>query len=234
MTKAYKVLIVEDESSIRDNIRVALQSEGFSIFEAPTASVALDIFQSQGVDFVVLDVGLPDLSGFEICKVIRKTSLVPILFLTARNQEIDKIVGFEVGADDYLTKPFSPRELVVRIRAILKRTQGSSKDKNDPDSSWTFGPFVIEPQKFKISFQNHNLELSRYEYKLLEVLLKRPGIVFSRQQLMDLIWEDPTMSMERTIDTHIKSIRSKLKSVDENTQVIETHRGQGYSLREDF
>jgi two-component system catabolic regulation response regulator CreB len=223
----YRILLVEDESSIADFVRVALRQEGFALDHVKTAGEALVEFRRGHHALLILDVGLPDQSGFDLCREIRKTSRVPILFLTARSEEVDKIVGFELGADDYLTKPFSPRELAARARAILNRIHTS-----DDGQAKSYGQFVVDPERFRITFAGVPLELSRYEFKLLHTLIRRPGIVFSRAKLMELVWEDPSMSLERTVDTHIKSIRAKLKMVKPELNVIETHRGLGYSLKE--
>lgn len=226
-----KILLVEDESSIADNVRVALRQEGFALDHAKTSGEALRLAGRGGeYALLILDVGLPDYSGFDLCKQIRKTQSTPILFLTARSEEVDKIIGFEIGGDDYLTKPFSPRELVARVKAILKRVSANSS--TTEKGPLTYGLFRIDPEKFKIHFDGHTLELSRYEFRLLEVLIRRPGAVLSRGQLMDMVWEDPEMSLERTVDTHIKSIRAKLKEVRPDLSLIETHRGLGYSLKE--
>lgn len=222
-----KILLVEDETSIADNVRVALRQEGFTLDHAKTAAEGLRYATGGGGhSLLILDVGLPDRSGFELCKTIRKTSQTPILFLTARSEEVDKIIGFEIGGDDYLTKPFSPRELVARVRAILKRAQPQTAGPK------AYGLFIIDPEKVRVTFDGTALTLSRYEFRLLEVLLRRPGVVFSRTQLMETVWEDPGMSLERTVDTHIKSIRAKLKEVRPDLNLIETHRGLGYSLKE--
>lgn len=222
-----KILLVEDESSIADTIRVALRQEGLSVSHAKTAGDGLKEFGADSFALVILDVGLPDESGFELCKKLRKLSAVPILFLTARSDEVDKIVGFELGADDYLTKPFSPRELAARVKAILKRASAASSS-----SVSDHGLFKVDHEKFKITLGGEALELSRYEFKILEILVKRPGVVFSRTQLMEMVWEDPGMSLERTVDAHIKMIRAKLKAVRPELSLIETHRGLGYSLKE--
>lgn len=222
-----KILLVEDETSIADNVRVALRQEGYTLDHAKTAAEGLQQAVREEHALFILDVGLPDKSGFELCKSIRKSSQTPILFLTARSEEVDKIIGFELGGDDYLTKPFSPRELVARVRAILKRAKPASES-----GARTYGLFHVDPEKFRITFAGTVLELSRYEFRLLEVLIRRPGVVFSRNQLMETVWEDPSMSLERTVDTHIKSIRAKLKEVKPDLNLIETHRGLGYSLKE--
>lgn len=226
--KLAKILVVEDESSIVDNISVALTQEGYLLDVAKTAGEGLQKAKTNSHQLFIFDVGLPDFSGFELCKQVQKISQTPILFLTARNEEVDKIVGFELGADDYLTKPFSPRELVARIKAILKRTERSKEE----SVVKSFGPFQMDSERFQISFFGQVLDLSRYEFRILELLIRRPGIVYSRQQLMERVWEDPSMSMERTVDAHIKSIRAQLKSIKPEIQMIETHRGLGYSLKE--
>ena len=199
--------------------------EGFSVchknnYQEGLREALLDKYQ-----LLVLDVSLPDGDGFSLCRELRKKLSTPVIFLTARSDSIDKIVGFELGADDYMTKPFSPAELVLRVKAIIKRSVGTSKILSHKD-------FLIEADKNKIYFRKTALSLSRYEYLLLKFLIERPGLVFSREQLMDTIWDDPHMSDVRTVDTHIKSLRAKLKIVHSKLDPIETHRGQGYSLKE--
>lgn len=227
---SFNILIIEDEPSIADNIRYALDAEGF---RSKWCSTARDAFESLDEDLfhlIILDVGLPDQSGFEACKQIRERFSIPIIFLTARNTEIDRVVGLEIGADDYVSKPFSPRELVARIKAILRRTSVQVSAKTSLASSDI--PFSIDLKRQIILFHNKSLELSRTEFMLLKVLIDRPGQVFSREQLMELAWEDPLASMDRTVDAHIKSIRSKLRQIDSEDDSIQTHRGAGYSLRE--
>ena len=226
-----KVLLVEDEISIADNVRVALQQEGYSLDHAKTGAEGLQLIDSHTYDVLIFDVGLPDQTGFELCKKMRAKVQTPLLFLTARGEEIDKIVGFELGADDYLTKPFSPRELAMRVRALAKRAQAGLKAAESGQVSQR-GLFRIDHEKMKIQFDGVALELSRYEFRLMELMIRRPGVVFSRQQLMEAVWEDPGMSLERTVDAHIKSLRAKLKAVKPTHSPIETHRGTGYSLKE--
>jgi two-component system catabolic regulation response regulator CreB len=192
---------------------------------AATASEGLKLFERSPPHLVLLDVGLPDLSGFEVCKEIRRTSAVPILFLTARSSEVDRVVGLEIGADDYVTKPFSPREVVARVKAILRRASAPSTPKTE-------GAFAVDESKRSIRFRGIALELSRYEYGILAFLLKHPGRVYSRTQLMEAVWEEPEMSLERTIDAHVKAIRGKLRAIAPDEEIIETHRGFGYSISE--
>lgn len=222
------VYIIEDERSIADAVTYALRSEGFVPHWYGTAEEALAAFGKSEPDFVVLDVGLPDMSGFDVCKQLRRRSRVPILFLTARAEEIDRVLGFELGGDDYVTKPFSPRELVSRIKAILRRA--GERAVAQPRVTKNFS---VDQDSLVISYRGVPLELSRYEYRLLAVLLRRPGKVYSREELMNIAWECPEMSTERTVDTHIKTIRAKLREVFAEHDPIVTHRGFGYSLAED-
>jgi len=164
----------------------------------------------------------------ELCKIIREKYTLPIIFLTARSDEVDRVVGLEIGADDYVVKPFSPRELSARIKAILRRTQSSCS--HPPKNSI----FNIDTARRQIRYYNKALDLSKYEFNLLEAFIRRPGQVFSRDHLMDLAWDEPNASMDRTIDAHIKNIRAKLKTIAPEEDPIITHRGVGYSLKEDL
>lgn len=225
-----KILVVEDESSIADTIVYALNTEGFAATCCSNAADAFRYLDSNKPELIVLDVGLPDLSGFEVCRRIRQTSAVPILFLTARAEEVDRVLGFEIGGDDYVPKPFSPRELVARIRSILRRAGDKPQPAEAPRHSKRFR---IDEERLKVFFDNTPLDLSRYEFRLFCVLIKRPGRVFSREELMNRAWEEPEMSLERTVDSHIKMIRAKLRAIDPADESIVTHRGLGYSLKED-
>jgi two-component system catabolic regulation response regulator CreB len=224
-----KILIIEDESSIAENISYALSAEGHEPVWCETGRDALEKLASCDFGFIILDVGLPDMNGFDLMRDIRKESMTPVLFLTARASEIDRVVGLELGADDYMVKPFSPRELAARVRAILRRTSGL---RQEPAFGTAASPqiFLVNETRYTISYYGVELDLSRYEYRILKVLVERPGRVFSRQQLMNQAWEDPDMSLERTVDTHIKTIRQKLKTIRPEEDPIATHRGFGYSL----
>lgn len=220
-----RVLLIEDESAIADNIIYALRADGFDITWKTLGGAGTAALRETGADLVILDVGLPDGSGFEFCKSIRSFSDVPIIFLTARAAEIDRVVGLEIGADDYVLKPFSPRELVARVKAILKRMRKS------PDASEVLqSPFSLDEVRANIRYCGKTLELTRYEYLLLKTLLAQPERVFTRSQLMDNVWSAPEASLERSIDAHIKALRAKLKSIDPDRDPIRTHRGLGYSL----
>lgn len=224
-----RILIIEDEPAIADAIQYALETEGFETRILSTGRPALAMLSENRFDLMILDIGLPDINGMELCKVIRKNYMLPIIFLTARADEIDRVVGLEIGADDYVVKPFSPRELCARVKAILRRTRNSPHQ-----SPSVAGVFRIDTVRRKILYFDHPLDLSRYEYNLLEALIRRPGQVFSRDHLMTMAWDDPNASMDRTIDAHVKNIRAKLKSISPDVDPIITHRGVGYSLKEDL
>ena len=223
-----RILIVEDEPAIIDTIQYALETDGFETICFSSGLKALEFLNGEKVDLIVLDVGLPDINGFELCKNIRKKSNTPVLFLTARTDEVDRVVGLEIGADDYVTKPFSPRELTARIKAILRRT-GTSGEKPASNSV-----FLVDESKRRITYRGKTLDLSRYEFNILITFIKRPGHVFSRDRLMDIAWEEPEASLDRTVDAHIKNIRAKLRNIEPETDPIITHRGIGYSLRDDL
>jgi two-component system catabolic regulation response regulator CreB len=223
-----RILIVEDEPAIIDTIQYALETDGFETICFSSGLKALEFLNGEEVDLIVLDIGLPDMNGFELCKNLRKKSDTPVLFLTARTDEVDRVVGLEIGADDYVTKPFSPRELTARIKAILRRT-GTSREKSPSNSV-----FKVDESKRRITYRGKALDLSRYEYNILTTFIRRPGHVFSRDKLMDMAWEEPEASLDRTVDAHIKNIRAKLRSIEPGTDPIITHRGIGYSLRDDL
>ncbi|MEM9282900.1 MAG: two-component system response regulator CreB [Verrucomicrobiota bacterium] len=224
------VLVVEDEPAIAETIVYALETDGYLVDHCGTGGEALEKITQISPAFVVLDVGLPDFSGFDVCRAIRKTSEVPILFLTARESEIDRVVGLEIGADDYVVKPFSPRELTARIHAILRRStkrQASAFDENHP---FEFGRFRLLSESFRAELDEVDLGLSRYEFGMLEVFMRHPERVFSRDQLMELVWDEPEAALDRTVDAHIKTLRRKIHEVDAGFDPIQTRRGLGYSF----
>jgi len=225
MTKKH-VLVIEDESSIADNITYALTEQGFTCSWVCIGSEGLELIKTQHVDLVILDIGLPDINGFEVCKIIRKSSDVPIIFLTARGEEIDRVVGLEIGGDDYVVKPFSPRELVARVKVILKRLP--IKDFQNKAIAQTF---TVDEKKRRIKYCNVGLELTTYEYGILKLLLTYPERVFTREQLMSEVWSTPEESFDRAVDTHIKTIRAKLRSIAPQDNSLTTHRGVGYSIK---
>lgn len=220
------ILIVEDESAIADTLAYALTTDGFTAHHVTLGQSALDLLRSPASPrpaLIVLDVGLPDMSGFDVCRRLRQFSDTPVIFLTARSDEIDRIVGLEIGADDYVTKPFSPRELVARIRAVLRRLQAATA----PSATTQF---ELRTEEGRVLYYGQNLLLTRYEYLLLKTLIERPGQLFSRAQLMDLVWTNATDTLERTVDAHVKALRAKLRLIHQEEDPIQTHRGMGYSL----
>jgi len=221
------ILLVEDEVAIADTVIYALETEGFKVKWHTLAQEALaDLQQNEHYALIVLDVGLPDANGFDICKQIRRFSDIPIIFLTARNEEIDRIVGLEIGADDYMTKPFSPRELSARVKVILKRVNYSSQKL----PKQTDKIFTVDQQRAVISYLGQTLDLTRYEFLILKKLLQQPERVFSREQIINEVWSEPLASVDRAVDTHIKTLRQKLKQVNSDSDPIKTHRGLGYSI----
>jgi len=219
------ILIVEDEAAIADTLIYALQSEGFSTTWLSLGEAALTHQQKSPADLLILDVGLPDISGFEVCKRLRRFSEVPVIFLTARDAEIDRVVGLEIGADDYVVKPFSPREVAARVKAILKRMAPRAA------ASASGGPFHLDAERVQIHYHGQLLSLTRHEFRLLQSLLAQPERVFSREQLLDAVGVAAEAGYERTIDSHIKSLRAKLRQIAPEAEPIQTHRGLGYSLR---
>lgn len=223
-----RILIIEDEPAIADTLLYALKTEGFAPEWCVTGQAGLAALAAKPFALVVLDVGLPDGSGFEVCKEIRTRSSLPVLFLTARNTELDRVLGLELGGDDYLAKPFSPRELTARVKAILRRTSVTSEA--EPGAGRA-GELWVDDERCRATYRGTALELTRYEFRLLKALAAKPGRVFSREQLMTAAWDDPGSSLDRTVDAHIKTLRGKLRAVAADTDPIQTHRGLGYSLR---
>ena len=222
------VLLVEDEPSIADAVLYALESEGVTCTWASTGSAALGQVEKEQPSLVLLDIGLPDINGFDLFKKIRAQSDASIIFLTSRSAEIDQVLGLELGAEDYITKPFSPRVLSARVRAQLRRKIHASKKAPQAENAST-DPFTIDEAAHRIALRGKWLDFSRYEYGVLLTLLRKPSHIFSRDQLMEIVWASPEESFDRTVDTHIKVIRQKIKAVDNNLNPIKTHRGIGYS-----
>jgi two-component system catabolic regulation response regulator CreB len=225
------ILIVEDEPGIADTLHYALRTEGFEPAWCASAEAALTAIGSRTPALVILDVGLPDMSGFELFKRLRERIDVPVVFLTARGDEIDRVVGLELGADDYVPKPFSPRELVARVRSVLRRSGRPAAASTD---STARPVFEVDDGRRQIRFYGRPLELSRYEFGLLRALVRRPGHVYTRDALLELVWVDSSDSLDRTVDAHVKTVRAKLKAVAPTLEPIRTHRGVGYALAEDL
>ncbi len=226
-----QILVVEDEPAIADTIVYALETEGFAALRAVTGGDALALLAETDIALAVVDVGLPDINGFDLVREIRRDSRLPVIFLTARASEIDRVVGLEIGGDDYVAKPFSPRELTARIRAVLRRVQDNPPA---PSGVMKRGPFAVDDARRTIHYHGEALDLTRYEYDVLRLLVRHPGRVYTRDQLMERVWAAPEFSMDRTVDTHIKTLRAKLRAVRPDEDAIRTHRGVGYSLRDDL
>lgn len=218
-----RILLVEDDRAIAENVELVLAREGMACAHVALASEALARIRADGFDLVILDIGLPDGNGFDVCRTLRGFSDVPVIFLTARADEIDRVVGLELGADDYVLKPFSPRELAARVKAILRRRVSVAS----PTTDTCF--LEVDAERARIQCRGRALELSRAEYLMLKALAARPERVFSRAELMDAAGLAEA-SLERSVDTHIKSLRAKLATAAPEVEAIVTHRGLGYSL----
>jgi two-component system, OmpR family, catabolic regulation response regulator CreB len=218
-----RILIVEDELAIADTLLIALGGEGYLAQRVTLAGEALAALRAGPVDLVILDVGLPDMSGFECCRALRQFSDVPVMFLTARADEIDRVVGLEIGADDYVVKPFSPREVLARVRAILKRSnaRGVSGARE----------FQIDTARLAIHYLGQPLKLTALEFRLLQCLVSQPERVFTREELLAAVGAATDAGYERNIDTHIKALRAKLREIAADREPIQTHRGFGYSYQ---
>lgn len=223
------ILLVEDEPGIADALQFALHKEGFETRWCQTAEAALRQIEAEQPALIVLDVGLPDQNGFELFRRLRPLTDAAVIFLTARSDEIDRVVGLELGADDYVSKPFLPRELMARVRSVLRR----SAPRPAPQ---TRAPAVLEVDdgRRQIRYYGQLLELSRYEFGLLRTLASSPGHVFSRDTLLSLVWNDHGASLDRTVDAHVKTLRAKLRQVTPALDPIRTSRGSGYALAEDL
>lgn len=228
------VLIAEDEQAIAEPMQYALRTEGLTTEHCLLAREVVPRVRRGGVDLVVLDVGLPDGSGFDVCRELRGFSEVPVIFLTARNDVVDRVLGLELGADDYMCKPFSPRELVARVRARLRREPAAAVAAGAAaalDDGWVRrGELAIDREGHRIRFRERLLELTRYEHALLSALLARPGAILNRAQLMARGWDSDADSADRTVDTHIKTLRAKLRAAGAERELIRTYRGIGYAL----
>ncbi len=225
-----RILVVEDEPAIAETILYALRKEGFDCLNVTLGREALAQIEAGEFALAIFDVGLPDCNGFDLYRQLRQFSEIPVMFLTARADEVDRIVGLEMGADDYVTKPFSPREVAARVKVILRRAalSGSRPEKEQPRQSPTFR---IDDAANRIYFAEQAIALTRYEYHLLRTLLEHPDHIFSRDALMQRIWVAPDHSMERTVDAHVKTLRAKLRELLGGDDPIETHRGIGYSWK---
>ncbi|AMA55832.1 response regulator transcription factor [Bradyrhizobium sp. CCGE-LA001] len=226
---AHRILIVDDEGHIREVIRVALRKAGMDVIEARDGKEALARFAADKPDLIVLDIGMPEFDGLDVCREIRKTSDMPILFLSARDEEIDRVLGLEIGGDDYVTKPFSPRELVARVNVILRRLNPRNGEAKVGPGALMQGGLLIDPEQHVATFAGTPLKLTAIEFGILRAFLTRPTSVFNREQLMRAAYQLNIQVSDRTIDSHIRNIRAKLAAQNcEN--VIETIHGVGFKL----
>lgn len=224
-----KILVVEDEESFSDAIAFMLRKEGYEVGVAGDGHAALEAFQRVGADLVLLDVMLPGLSGTEVCRVLRQRSAVPIIMVTARDSEIDKVVGLELGADDYVTKPFSSRELVARVKAVLRR--GANADDVDEQAGvLEVGPLRMDVERHMVTASGAEVRLPLKEFELLELLMRNPGRVLTRGQLITRIWGADYVGDTKTLDVHVKRLRAKIEPDPANPRYLLTLRGLGYKL----
>jgi two-component system response regulator RegX3 len=223
-----KILVVEDEESLAEAISFLLSKEGFEVEMAATGPAAIEAFDKAGADLILLDLMLPGLSGTEVCRHIRTKSAVPIIMLTAKDSEIDKVVGLELGADDYVTKPYSSRELIARIRAVLRR--GELVDSTIEVGVLTVGPVRLDIDRHIISVNGSPISLPLKEFELLEFLMRNSGRVLTRMQLIDRVWGSDYVGDTKTLDVHIKRLRAKIETDPANPELIQTVRGMGYKM----
>ncbi len=223
-----KILVVEDEASFSEALEFLLGKEGFSVVSADTGAEALRKFDQGGIDLVLLDLMIPEVSGTEVCRQIRAKSRIPIIMLTAKDSEVDKVVGLEIGADDYVTKPYSSRELVARIRAVLRRNSGEAID-NEP-GVMSVGSIRMDVDRHQVVVNGIPVSLPLKEFELLEFLMRNAGRVLTRMQLIDRVWGSDYVGDTKTLDVHIKRLRAKIETDPANPTLIQTVRGLGYKM----
>lgn len=221
-----RILVVDDEAGIRDLVSTYLRKDGFDVDEAADGEEALDRYRRHPPDLVVLDLRLPGIDGFDVLREFRRTSNVYVIMLTARSEETDKLVGLELGADDYITKPFSPRELVARVKAVLRR----HRDDSDPNNVMRFLGLTVDVERHEISVDDAAVELTSLEFELLTALAEAPGRVFTRRQLIERVWGWDFYGDERIVDVHVRNLRRALGDSAEEPRFIGTVRGVGYKL----
>ncbi len=224
-----KILIVEDEISFSEALTFLLEKEGFEVSVAETGRQALEIFAKEGADLILLDLMIPEVSGTEVCRTIRTTSQVPIIMVTAKDAEIDKVVGLELGADDYVTKPYSSRELLARIKAVLRR-QINGVDSSEEAGILTVGPIRMNIDKHQVTVNSETVSMPLKEFELLEFLMRNSGRVLTRNQLIDRVWGGDYFGDTKTLDVHVKRLRSKIEEDPANPKLLQTIRGLGYKL----
>ena len=222
-----RILVVEDEESFSDPLSYLLRKEGYEVAVAETGTAALEDFDRSGADLVLLDLMLPGLSGTEVCRQLRARSNVPVIMLTAKDSEIDKVVGLELGADDYVTKPYSSRELVARVRAVLRRR---AEPEELVPATIEAGPVRMDVERHVVTVDGQQVQLPLKEFELLELLLRNAGRVLTRGQLIDRVWGSDYVGDTKTLDVHVKRLRSKIEPDPSNPKYLVTVRGLGYKL----
>jgi len=221
-----KILVVDDDRKIVDIVRAYLERDGYSVMAAYDGEAALDMARNRTPDLIILDLMLPEVSGWDVCRTLRAKSSVPIIMLTARDEDTDKIVGLELGADDYVTKPFNPNELMSRVRAILRRVEGTGQKR----SKLEFADLSIDLDRHEVRRAGVPVELTATEFELLRVLAESPGRVYGRTQLLDAVQGETCENYDRTVDSHVKNLRKKLEPDPDRPQYVVTVRGVGYKL----
>jgi DNA-binding response OmpR family regulator len=231
MSNSATILLVDDEEAVQKLLAYPLERDGYRVVQARDGDEALRRFDEHSVDLVVLDVMLPKLDGLEVCKRLRAISHVPIIMLTARDDEVDKVLGLELGADDYITKPFSIREFRSRVKAALRRSVAPKHDAQEADTI-TIDGLVVDPSRRTVALEGEEIDLTYVEFELLATLASRPGRVYSRQALLVALWGDSDYRDPRTIDVHVRHLREKLEPSPSEPQYILTVRGVGYRFRD--
>ncbi len=226
---AHNILVVDDDPHIREVICFTLTKAGMETSVARDGAEALEQFQRHAPALIVLDVGMPEMDGLEVCRQIRKTSNVPILFLSARDEEIDRVLGLEIGGDDYVTKPFSPRELVARVNVILRRVTGRNEPEQEDNQKLVVGALEINGERHQVLFNNTEIILTAIEFAIIRSFARRPGMVFTREQVMRAAYDNNIHVSDRTIDSHIRNLRAKFSAVG-CIDAIETVHGVGFRL----
>ncbi len=226
-----RILVVDDDPRLRELLRYTLSREGFQVREASDGRAALALLAEQDVDLVVLDVLMPELDGIQVCRQLRRSSQVPIVFLSSKGEEFDRVLGLELGGDDYLTKPFSPRELVSRVKAVLRRTQPHSPQQEEGERPLQVGALRLDPVAHRAHVGEEELQFTVTEFRIVQVLMGCPGRVYTRDELVDRAYEGRHFVSGRTVDSHVRRIRKKLRQA--GLDPIETVHGLGFRLRRD-
>lgn len=226
----YKIMVVEDDRNLLDTLEYNLRREQYHVIKSSNGNEAVEIARKEKPDLLILDIMLPGLNGLEVCRILRKDMTIPVLMLTAKNEEIDKIIGLEIGADDYMTKPFSLRELIARIRAMLRRSERYNMPPEKTEDILSVGNLEVDTGRHRIILGDKEIEISPKEYELLVFLIRNKGLVFSRDQLLEKVWGYDYSGDTRTVDVHIRWLRQKIETDPSKPEKILTVRGAGYKM----